>query len=589
MCPPRDWPMYFSQSYLFLLLASCLPGPRLLAQTPPAGQGLTGHYYAGQDFGQLVLTRLDPAINLTVKAEASAVAGPGVPHEQFSVRWTGYLYAPVTGAYTLHITADDGMRVWLGGRQLLNEWRGQSEARYAVRVALAAGRYYALRVEYYQQSLSARALLAWQMPTAAPSLWAQLRAAVGVGEAPPVPIPTRYLYPTLPPTARPVPPLPPATGRAVVGTAPAGTATPVKVSRGEAVAGAVPAGGGLLATYYAGRVEGPGAHRRVEPVVKATWRGAPPAPGVPGQGFAVRWTGYVRAPETGVYVLHTEWDDAHDVHLAGEDILGMEKYEPEFFGAKPGEPVPVDVVQRYEAGKFYAVDLAYKNVRGQVSRAVLAWARPAALGYPTTLEQAFAALKGQPLPVVPQAFLYPELPQPKPAPAPAPRPAVVVRAAAPRPAPPLARRPAARGAPVRALTAAAPRPAAAPAPDSLTRLDLSELRRGTALTLPNLYFTRATADLLPTSYPTLNALVRTLRQQPTMRLEIAGHTDNVGNPRLNVRLSEQRARVVRRYLVQQGIDSLRLAAVGYGGQRPVADNRDPKQRPRNRRVEITIQ
>ena len=47
--------------------------------------------------------------------------------------------------------------------------------------------------------------------------------------------------------------------------------------------------------------------------------------------------------------------------------------------------------------------------------------------------------------------------------------------------------------------------------------------------------------------------------------------------------------MVRRYLVQQGIDSLRLTARGYGGTRPVADNRDPQQRPRNRRVEVIVQ
>ncbi|WP_311181763.1 OmpA family protein [Hymenobacter volaticus] len=56
-----------------------------------------------------------------------------------------------------------------------------------------------------------------------------------------------------------------------------------------------------------------------------------------------------------------------------------------------------------------------------------------------------------------------------------------------------------------------------------------------------------------------------------------------------MRLSEQRAQVVRRYLVQQGIDSARLVARGYGGTRPVADNRDPQQRARNRRVEVVVQ
>jgi peptidoglycan-binding protein ArfA len=95
--------------------------------------------------------------------------------------------------------------------------------------------------------------------------------------------------------------------------------------------------------------------------------------------------------------------------------------------------------------------------------------------------------------------------------------------------------------------------------------------------------------LLPTSRPVLNSLARTLRTQPALRLEIAGHTDNVGDVALNLRLSEQRARVVRQYLMQQGIDSGRLVARGYGGTRPVADNRNVQQRARNRRVEVVVQ
>jgi outer membrane protein OmpA-like peptidoglycan-associated protein len=119
--------------------------------------------------------------------------------------------------------------------------------------------------------------------------------------------------------------------------------------------------------------------------------------------------------------------------------------------------------------------------------------------------------------------------------------------------------------------------------------DFSGLARGSAVTLPNLYFAQSTARLLPTSRPVLNSLARTLRTQPALRLEIAGHTDNIGEPALNLRLSEQRARVVRQYLIQQGIDSVRLVARGYGGSRPMADNRDPQQRARNRRVEVVVQ
>ena len=147
-----------------------------------------------------------------------------------------------------------------------------------------------------------------------------------------------------------------------------------------------------------------------------------------------------------------------------------------------------------------------------------------------------------------------------------------------------------RPATIQPLTALRPKAAAADAVAPTPVLPtLSTLTKGETLTLPNLYFTRSMAALLPTSYPTLNALAHTLQQQPTLRLTIAGHTDNIGDATLNQKLSEQRAQVVRRYIVQQGIDSLRLATVGYGGTRPVADNHDPRQRPRNRRVEVVVE
>ena len=538
-----------------------------------------------------MLTRQDAQIdfNWTLDKQGNHFVSPGagVPGEYFSVRWTGWLYAPTTGFYLLQTTADDGMRVWVGGRAVINSWRDQSATAATSRVRLEAGRYYPLRVEYYQKDRDSRARLAWVPPGATTS---------------PQPIPATYLYADLPPTARRLPPTAPPAGsktggrlaivaaprpaRAVVVTPPPGTATPVKPEAGRTVAGAVESGTGLQATYYAGPVSAAGTLSRIEPEVNVVWRGGAPAPGVPGAGFSVRWTGYVRAPETGVYVLRTTWDDAHDLHLAGQSILEMTKYEPEFFGARQGEPIPVEAVQRYEAGRFYPVELAYKNVRGNVSRAVLSWTRPAELGQPTTLEQAFAAAKGRRFTVIPKQYLYPELPAapplvaavpsrptPKPAAPPPPKPTPKPAVAARRPAPKSTSKP------VTQPTADSARPILA---------ELGTLRKGAALTLPNLYFTQSTADLLPASRPVLNELAQTLRQQPALRLEIAGHTDNVGDAALNRRLSQQRAQVVRRYLVQQGVDSLRLTAVGYGGARPVADNRHPALRPRNRRVEVVV-
>ena len=80
-----------------------------------------------------------------------------------------------------------------------------------------------------------------------------------------------------------------------------------------------------------------------------------------------------------------------------------------------------------------------------------------------------------------------------------------------------------------------------------------------------------------------------MNQNPQWRIEVAGHTDNVGDPRLNRALSENRAKVVAHYLIQRGVANYRIDANGYGSTRPVTDNTDENGRIRNRRVEIKIQ
>jgi outer membrane protein OmpA-like peptidoglycan-associated protein len=107
---------------------------------------------------------------------------------------------------------------------------------------------------------------------------------------------------------------------------------------------------------------------------------------------------------------------------------------------------------------------------------------------------------------------------------------------------------------------------------------------GEAVTLPELYFNQGQAELLPPARTALDGLARTLRARPSLRFEVQGHTDNVGNPELNRQLSQQRAETVCLYLTAHGVATAQLRPLGYGGTQPVADNADPTQRPRNRRV-----
>lgn len=101
-------------------------------------------------------------------------------------------------------------------------------------------------------------------------------------------------------------------------------------------------------------------------------------------------------------------------------------------------------------------------------------------------------------------------------------------------------------------------------------------------------FTTGRATIKVESYPVLDEIAQVLKESPSMRLWIEGHTDDVGDDRINKRLSQQRADAVRDYIISRGIGADRLEAVGLGEERPVADNRSEDGRAKNRRVEFNI-
>lgn len=345
-----------------------------LAQQTQAQPGLKGDYYDGTNFERKVFSRIDPQINFDWSGRSP---GADLKHSYYSVRWTGKLLAPTTGRYTFSARVDDGIRVWVGNKLVMDSWQLNDSRNFIGFISLVAGRYYDLRVEYFNDIYDGEIELYWKRPNDKKSA-----------------IPDNSLVP-------------------------------------------------------------------------------------------------------------------------------------------PNEPV----------GAQYF----FRNV-------------------PTVLP--VAVVKPAPKPVLLPPKISPKrlvvtTPKPK-------RPLIHPPSTAPDRA-------------VRDTTASEPapvRPTVSTAPDGLMM--------GEAFVLRRVQFEQSSYTLLPESSAELDKLVNALKQNPHWRIEVVGHTDNVGDPRLNLALSENRAKVVAMYLRKRGIADERITTAGQGGIRPLADNATEPERSLNRRVEITI-
>lgn len=117
---------------------------------------------------------------------------------------------------------------------------------------------------------------------------------------------------------------------------------------------------------------------------------------------------------------------------------------------------------------------------------------------------------------------------------------------------------------------------------------LTPIEVGESIVLSNVFFAFGTSTLLEESRVDLDKVLDIMQKNPSLKVELAGHTDNIGKPADNQRLSEQRAKAVFDFLVGKGVASERLSYKGYGDTRPVADNNTEEGRAQNRRTTFTV-
>ena len=118
--------------------------------------------------------------------------------------------------------------------------------------------------------------------------------------------------------------------------------------------------------------------------------------------------------------------------------------------------------------------------------------------------------------------------------------------------------------------------------------DINLSRKGETIVLDHLIFEQGKAILNPKSFPGLDEVVALMKDNTKLVIQLEGHTDNQGNAKLNMELSQDRVDNVKKYIASKGIEKARVKTKAFGGTKPILNANTPEARARNRRVEMRI-
>ena len=126
--------------------------------TGGTGNGLSVTYYNNIDFTGTTVTGVDPTVDFAWGTGSPSAA---IAADTFSARWTGQVEAQFTGTYTFYTVSDDGVRLWVNGQQIINNWTDHAPTENSGTIALTAGQRYDIRMEFYENGGGATARLLW--------------------------------------------------------------------------------------------------------------------------------------------------------------------------------------------------------------------------------------------------------------------------------------------------------------------------------------------------------------------------------------------------------------------------------------------
>lgn len=142
-----------------------IPSTALADDTGQPG-GLTGRYFQGENFDTSAGTQVDPRIDFNWTATPPL----GLPHDHYSVRWTGFVTAGVAGDYTFQTASDDGVRLWIDGKQVIDDWTTHALTTDMATVHFDANSRHTIKLEYFQNAYDAVVRLSWNKPAAGGSV-----------------------------------------------------------------------------------------------------------------------------------------------------------------------------------------------------------------------------------------------------------------------------------------------------------------------------------------------------------------------------------------------------------------------------------
>jgi glucose/arabinose dehydrogenase len=225
--------------------------------TGPGGTGLRAAYYDNQDFTGTTVVRVDPTVNFNWGSGSPA---PGIGVDTFSVRWSGQVQARVTGTHTFYTQSDDGVRLWVNGTQIVNNWTDHGSTENSGTISLTAGQRVDVRMDFYENGGSAVARLSWSAPGLAKEV-----------------IPQAQLFP--------------ATQQ------------------------------GLTADYFDTQGLTGLSVARIDPTVNFDWGTGSPDPRIAPDTWSARWTGKVTAKVSGTHTFITGSDDGVRLWVNGVLIV----------------------------------------------------------------------------------------------------------------------------------------------------------------------------------------------------------------------------------------------------------------------------